>query len=181
MNSRRLVLGAAMVFLGGSLLVAQSSPVTYREHFQRGVALAGEKKLDEAKEELEKARVLQKRDTGTDDPLVLNAIGWVYYLKGDDIAAVEWLEEARKVEDQAGAKSKVQILNNLGVVYLRQGSLEASKDAFVEALAMGSQRAETNLAIIRELEAAKAAEAATHKLEEKVALTGEPVSPPGGG
>lgn len=117
-----------------------------------------EDELDAARSDVEKKHYAQAIDrlrdlregvSGSDRAAVNNALGWTYYLMGDEKAAQGYLLEAYRAEDLGeDTLLKNKITNNLGILFFAKGLLKESRKYFEESAARGSGVAKKYLMLI---------------------------------
>jgi Tfp pilus assembly protein PilF len=132
--------------------ILAQAPDYYRAHYHLGLTLAESGKLDEAMATFGQAARI-KDSKGIKDATLYNAIGWTHFLQGDYEQADAWLERAVRSNEPASREARARAFDNLGIVAMRQGKLSEANAAFRQALALGSEGARGNLAILGKAQA----------------------------
>lgn len=74
---------------------------------------------------------------------VLNGIGGVFWMMGDNEHGVEVLEQALEAFERAGDTARLRMgLNNLGLLYEELGQLEKARESLLRALDLGEEEAD---------------------------------------
>jgi len=93
---------------------------------------------------LEARAAAQMRDAPWIAACLSRRLAWVYDFAGDDVAAIEMIDEARTAfaaigDDEALART----LSNMGVIWMRRGDLVGAERALGEALALADRTGAT--------------------------------------
>ncbi len=71
---------------------------------------------------------------------LLNNMGDVYRLKGDNKRALELFRESLKMEEEMGRKLKVAgVLNNMGIAYRNSGQIKEALEVYARSLAISGE------------------------------------------
>lgn len=110
----------------------RESPEYYAARYQLASILAEQKKYDEAVHGFLNALKVCE-ELGIKDYTVFNALGWVYFLKGDYENAEKYLKTAERNLDKLPKEVQVKVLNNLGTLNLYKKEFSRSRQYFDSA------------------------------------------------
>lgn len=126
----------------------KAAPNHYRATYDLGLVYGQSGRTAEAINALQHAATLRSRSEDQDYE-IYNTLGWYLMKAGKDDAAERQFLSGLQHKDKLGDAALGRLNNNLGVLYLSQGRLEAATAYFAEAVKHGFEPAVTSLQVAR--------------------------------